>query len=102
MNWQSVFFATACISVSGCAAYELKPLSLNHPANAMAASAPPAPLSTTLAYSRADLPVALAAAESQGGHDSQHPGDSSSAEKTVVGEGKVIATVPNANAVLPN
>lgn len=100
MNFRSVFFATVFILMSGCAAYELQPLSLDHPANPSAPPAPRPPLSRTLAYSRVDIPGGLAAAEPQGSHRSQHSTESSGAQKTAVGEGKVIATVPNANQLV--
>ena len=40
----------------GCAAYELQPLSMNHPANPEATAAPVRTVSKTLAYTRADIP----------------------------------------------
>ena len=42
--------------LGGCAAYQLGPLSANHPAYPEAAAAPERPLSKTLAYTRADIP----------------------------------------------
>jgi hypothetical protein len=60
VNWKvlGIFFFPAV----GCAAYEPQPLSLQHPANASAAPTPDQPPSQTLAYRRADLPQAMAAA----------------------------------------
>jgi len=81
------------LMLAGCAAYELQPLSANHPANPEAAPAPARAASKTLAYTRADIPSpqpALASAAPQG----QEAGVGGT--QTVVGEGKVIATVPNA------
>ena len=100
MKSRSLFFAMASIVLSGCAAYELQRLSINHPANAQALAAPPPPLSKTLSYSRADIPGTKAAAAPQGEHESHHAGDPSTSQKTVVGEGKVIATVPSANQIV--
>jgi Cu/Ag efflux protein CusF len=87
------------IAFSGCAAYELQPLSTNHPANAHALAAPERALSKTLAYSRADM-LALSAGAGQQGRDVSDPGTDSNGQKTIVGEGKVIATVPSANQLV--
>jgi Cu(I)/Ag(I) efflux system protein CusF len=85
----------------GCAAHQLEPLATNHPAHpeAMAASARPA--SKTLAYARSDMPSSqptMAMAAQQGGHGAQQPAQTG--EQTAVGEGKVVATVPNANQLV--
>jgi Cu(I)/Ag(I) efflux system periplasmic protein CusF len=88
--------------LAGCAAYEMPPLTANHPAHADAAMASVRPPSRTLAYTTADIPSTrpvLAAAAQPGGHDAHHPGNAVAA-KTVVGEGKVIATVPNASQIV--
>jgi Cu/Ag efflux protein CusF len=85
----------------GCAAYQLEPLSANHPAYPDAAVAPERPVSKTLAYTRADIPATqpvLAAAVQQDGREVQQAAQSE--QKTVVGEGKVIATVPNASQIV--
>ena len=80
--------------LAGCAAYQLEPLSPNHPANPDAAAAPERPASKTLAYTRADIPssqpVAAVAAEQS----------AQTEQKTVVAEGKVVATVPNASQLV--
>jgi Cu/Ag efflux protein CusF len=81
------------LMLTGCAAYELQPLSMNHPANPEAAAVPARSVSKTLAYSRTDIPstqpvLAVAAPQSQGEN------------QTVVGEGKVVATVPNASQIV--
>jgi len=86
--------------LSGCATYELQPLSVTHPANPRAMSAPERSLSTTLAYSRNDMPAIAAAAAQQGSHEGHHPAGEVNGQKTVVGEGKVIATVPAANQLV--
>ena len=94
-----------CLSLSGCAAYQLPPLSASHPASAEAVSAPEPQTSKALAYTRADVPsprpmVDVAAAQ-QGGHEG-HGGNQaeSSAQKTVTGEGKVVAAVPSSSQVV--
>jgi hypothetical protein len=79
---------------AGCAAYQLEPLSANHPAYPDAAVAPERAVSKTLAYTRADIPSTqpvLAAAVQQDGREAQQVAQSE--QNTVVGEGKVIATV---------
>jgi Cu/Ag efflux protein CusF len=86
----------------GCAAYKLEPLTANHPAHPEAMAAPKQPLSKTLAYTSADVPSAqgtAAAATQEGGHDAHHPG-APSPQQAAVGEGKIVATVPNANQLV--
>jgi Cu/Ag efflux protein CusF len=88
--------------LTGCAGYELAPLAANHPAHPEAPVAPePAP-SQTLAYSRADIPsvqpVSPVTAAPHEGHGSR-PAEAGSSP-TVVGEGEVIATVPNASQIV--
>ena len=97
-------FAARIVSITsfllffGCASYTLEPLPVNHPAHPQAAvAAAPSP-SKTLVYSRVDIPVRSAAAE-QGGHDAHH-GSDAPAEKTAIGEGKVIAVVPSSSQLV--
>ena len=84
--------------IGGCAAYQLEPLSANHPAYPDAAAAPERPLSKTLAYTQADIPsvqpVSAMPAEQPGQQSAQ------TEQKTVVAEGKVVATVPNASQIV--
>ena len=94
-----------CLSLSGCAAYQLQPLSPSHPASAEAILAPEPQTSKTLAYTQADVPsprpmIDVAAAQ-QGGHEG-HGGNQAegSAQKTVTGEGKVVAAVPSSSQVV--
>jgi Cu/Ag efflux protein CusF len=100
MKSKRLFFGIVFVLLSGCAAYELQPLDMNHPANPQAIAAPALPVSKTLAYSRADMPAVSAAAAPEGGHESHDSAAASNGQKTVVGEGKVIATVPSANQVV--
>ena len=97
------FLLLAFVSLAGCAAYTLAPLTTNHPAYPDAVAAPQAPVSKTLAYSLADVPpmrpVTAVNAAQQGDHEAHHEPESKTGQ-TVVGEGKVIATVPNANQVV--
>lgn len=84
--------------LAGCSAYQLEPLSANHPAYPDAATAPERPVSKTLSYTRADIPsaqpVSAMAAEQPGQQSAQ------TEQKTVVAEGKVVATVPNASQIV--
>jgi Cu/Ag efflux protein CusF len=88
----------ALLLSAGCAAYQPEPLTTNHPAYPDAAAAPERPISKTLAYTRADIPspqpVSAMPAEQSGQQSAQ------TEQKTVVGEGKVIATVPNASQIV--
>ena len=77
----------ALLLSAGCAAYQLEPLSANHPAYPDAATAPERPMSKTLAYTAGDIP-------------SVQPVSAQGEQKIVVGEGKVVATVPNASQVV--
>jgi Cu/Ag efflux protein CusF len=95
----------ASMLLSGCAAYQLQPLSVGHPASPEAVSAPERQVSKTLAYTRADIPsprpmVDVAAAQ-HGGHE-EHGKQKmeSGGQKTVTGEGKVVATVPSSGQVV--
>lgn len=84
----------------GCAAYELQPLSMNHPANPEATAVPVRTVSKTLAYTRADIPSTLpvAGAAMPQGHDTQKAAQGE--PQTVVADGKVITTVPNASQIV--
>ena len=100
MNLKCLFFGIVFLVLSGCAAYELQPSDMNHPANARAMAAPALPLSKTLAYSRADIPAVSTVAAPKGGREGHHPAAESNGQKTVVGEGKVIAMVPSASQLV--
>ena len=92
-----LFFALSVLA--GCA-YRLEPLMAHHPANPEAGQAPLRSVSKTLAYTRADIPSAQPVlASAQDGR--QEGGQTAPNEtQTVVGEGKVVATVPNANQIV--
>jgi Cu/Ag efflux protein CusF len=99
MNSKREFVMVFALLLSaGCAAYQLEPLGANHPAYPDAAAAPEWPLSKTLAYTREDIPstqpVSAMPAEQPGQQSAQTD------QKTVVGEGKVVATVPNASQIV--
>jgi Cu/Ag efflux protein CusF len=96
---RKIVFFFGVFALTGCAAYELPPLGINHPANSAATAAPGRPTSKTLAYTRADIPssqpvFAAAAPQDAGGQLAQGE------RQTVVGEGKVVATVPNSSQIV--
>ncbi len=84
----------------GCAAYELQPLSMNHPANPEATAAPVRTVSKTLAYTRAEIPSTLpvGGAATPQGYEAQQPAQGET--QAVVADGKVVATVPNASQIV--
>ena len=95
-------FVVVSLVLTGCASYQPPPLTTNHPAHPEApAAAEPHP-SGTLAYTPADIasiraraPIAMVPPE---GHPAR-PADAQ-ASRTVVGEGQVVATVPNASQLV--
>ena len=91
----------AFCAMAGCAAYQLEPLSANHPAYPDGAAAPERPVSKTLAYTASGHSFGTAGfgccSTARRSRDSAvQQGE----QKTVVGEGKVIATVLNANQLV--
>ena len=92
--------ATVFLALSACAAYQSQRVGMNHPANPRAMSAPEGAPSKTLAYSRNDMPAIAAAAKEPGKHEVQDAAGAANGQKTVVGEGKVVATVPSANQLV--
>ncbi len=86
--------------LTGCAAYQLQPLGANHPANPEVLPAPSRAISKTLAYTRADMPspVPLSAPPAQ--EQGQATGQAAGSQQSVIGEGKVVATVPNAGQIV--
>src|SRR5262245_12361646 len=95
-------FMLALWTLGGCAGYEPERLTTRHPAHPEAA-APNHVISKTLAYAAADIPTAgtrlTAEAAKESAHDAQHEAKLITA-KTVVGEGQIIAVVPNNNQVV--
>jgi len=83
------------LMLAACSSYGAEPLTTNHPAHPDAQVGAVAPRSTALAYTTADLPsvsITRTAADS-GSHDAHHA-SSANAQKTVTGEGNVVAVVP--------
>ncbi|HXG53467.1 MAG TPA: copper-binding protein [candidate division Zixibacteria bacterium] len=89
----------AAMVFSGCAPYELPPPALDHPANPQAMTAPLPQPSRTLAYTPRDIPSPQPASAAREAGEVVHPA-AQGEPKTVVGEGKVIATVPNASQIV--
>jgi Cu/Ag efflux protein CusF len=92
--------AFAALTFTACAAYELPPLSVNHPANPEAAAAPLRTVSKTLAYTRADIPSPQPVAASTAPRGQEAQAVAAAEQKIVVGEGKVVATVPNSGQIV--
>lgn len=92
----------ASLILSGCASFQLGPLATSHPAHPEASAAPESPPSQTLAYTPADIPSARMqsrfAAVPPDGHEP--PAPAAGAATTVIGEGEVVATVPNASQIV--
>jgi len=85
----------------GCATYQLERPSPKHPANPETAGAPRAPTSKTLAYGHGDIPLTQpASAVATDRHDSHNPARDADPQKTVSGEGKVVATVPGSSQLV--
>jgi Cu/Ag efflux protein CusF len=96
-----VAVAVAALVLSGCAGFQLEPLAASHPAHPDAPSAPERTASQTLAYTPSDIPVrqppALAATPRSAPGPSPTDG---AASQRVVGEGEVVATVPNSSQIV--
>jgi Cu/Ag efflux protein CusF len=94
MNMKLKNFLVGIVSVagSGCAAYELPPLSASHPASPQVLSAPERSMSKTLAYTRADIPSTQPVADVAMARQGE--------PQTVVADGKVVTTVPNASQIV--
>ncbi len=85
----------------GCA-YQMQPLATNHPAHPDAMAAPVRPFARTLAYTASDIPSARPVVAinpvQESGQGARPAG--AAAQETVVGEGKVLTTVPNAGQIV--
>jgi len=90
----------ASLALAGCGAYQSAPITQNHPAHPEAVAAPERPLSRTLAYTRAEIPSTLpvAGAAMPQGYGAQQAAQGE--PQTVVADGKVITTVPNASQIV--
>ena len=97
---------TACLMLAasllaGCASYTPPPLPPGHPAHPDGITGPPPAPSRTLVYTKADIPhaqpVSSVAATPHRGHTAPSAEHQS---RTVVGEGEVVSTVPNASQIV--
>ncbi|MGH7827085.1 MAG: copper-binding protein [Candidatus Binatia bacterium] len=104
MKYKGHLVASFSILLTGCATYQLRPVSINHPANPDAMAAPGYSNSKTLAYTRADMPspapVSTNRVAGQQPHDEHHQPGTAEAKRPVEGEGKVVATVPSAGQIV--
>ena len=94
--------AVAALVLSGCAGYQLAPLAASHPAHPDAPAAPERTASQTLAYTRSDIPTARQISPVTAPPPAA-PGPrptEGEAPQRVVGEGEVVATVPNASQIV--
>ena len=99
-NKFSFLLNLSLLVLEGCTAYQIPPLTLNHPAHPEAEAVPASPGSQTLAYTVTDAGSAqrtVTLASHEGGHEGHHQAE---AKQAVVGEGKIVATVPNANQLV--
>ena len=97
-----VVWVVAALVLSGCAGYQLEPLGISHPAHPDAPIAPVRTASQTLAYTRSDIPTVrqpLAAAATARAPSGSRPAEPAASQR-VVGEGEVVATVPNASQIV--
>jgi Cu/Ag efflux protein CusF len=96
-------FMLAVWTLSGCSVYEPEQLTTKHPAHPEAAETPNRAISKTLAYAASEIPTAgtrmTPESAKESAYDAQHKAKLSTT-KTVVGEGKIIAVVPNNNQVV--
>jgi len=100
MKLKSILVGIVSLTASGCGAYQLPPLNINHPASPQAMATPARSVSKTLAYTRADIPstqpvIDIAMPQ---GHATQQAAQGG--PQTVVADGKVVATVPNASQIV--
>lgn len=99
---QAVLVVASLFLAVGCASYRLGPLATSHPANPEAASAPERLPSQTLAYAQSDIPsvqpVSPVAAAQHGEHQERQTQEGAS--QTVVGEGEIVAMVPNSGQIV--
>ena len=97
-----VVLAIAVLLLAGCAGYRSEPLAGSHPANPEAPAAPERPRSQTLAYTQSDIPsvrpVSSVAAAPPPEPGSRPTGGGT--RRTVVGEGEIVVTVPNASQIV--
>lgn len=96
---ESALMIFGFLALTGCA-YQLEPLMADHPANPEAAETPARSVSKTLAYTKTDIPATqpVLASVQEVRQEGQQAG--AGEPQVVAGEGKVIATVPNAHQIV--
>lgn len=94
--------SVAALLLAGCATYQLEPLAANHPAHPEAPAVSERPPSQTLAYTQSDIPLLQAVSPGAAAQHGEHQARQTEggASQAVVGEGEVVATVPNASQVV--
>ncbi len=100
-SYSWLILAVSFAMLAGCA-YQMQPLATNHPAHFEAMAAPERPLPRTLAYTAADIPSVRPAVAVNPVPETTR-GDRSAqaaAQEMVVGDGKVLTTVPNAGQIV--
>jgi Cu/Ag efflux protein CusF len=94
---QGALLLGSLVAFTGCTtAYTLPPLVPSHPAHLEAATPAARPVSNTLAYRPSDLP----SPQPRFAERQTHAPTSQVGKTAVVGEGKVIATVPNSQQIV--
>jgi len=100
MKLKNVLVGIVSLAGSGCAAYELPPLSSDHPASPQGMPTPARTVSKTLAYTRADIPATQPIVDSATAQGQTTRQAAQGEPQTVVADGKVITTVPNAGQIV--
>jgi len=90
----------AALLLGGCASYQPPPLARSHPAHLEAALAAVPPASRTLAYAPADIPAVRPVPPGPAMPHGGHAAPQTAGAGTVLGEGEVVATVPNASQIV--
>jgi Cu/Ag efflux protein CusF len=99
--WRLACLASLCVFIGCATAYTPPALTTQHPAHPEAPTAPKLLSSSTLAYGPADLPTPQAAfslAQREMSHGAH--GSASTHSPSVVGEGKVIAVMPEKSQIV--
>ena len=98
----AVLVVASLVLTAGCASYQLGPLATSHPANPEATSAPERLPSQTLAYTRSDIPSVQPLSPVAGSQHREHQERQTQqrAAQTVVGEGEIVAMVPNSGQIV--
>ena len=81
------------VTASGCAAYQIEPTSVNHPANPDAITAPERTVSRTLAYTAAEVSAQKESNPAAAIQDRGTRVGTETSSKIVTGEGSVVAVV---------